>query len=154
MWKRRSVRLLFVLCPASLLLFGCYNPDKIGNGQLGCSPTSTCPDNFYCASDHYCWRNGTGPDLAAPLDLAVDASPNDAAPDAPPAVEMAVDMTSVELAVDSGAADSAIDAHLFDASVLDLHPDAQSVDAAGDMARVDMTRLDMTACCASDSDCN
>jgi hypothetical protein len=63
-----------VAAAAAALAAACSAP-QYGNGHLQCAPSGRlCPDGFYCAGDHRCWRNGTTPDLAVAPDLAVTPS--------------------------------------------------------------------------------
>jgi hypothetical protein len=40
---------------------GCgYSPNP-ANGTLACGPAATCPEEYRCASDGYCWRDTGGP---------------------------------------------------------------------------------------------
>jgi hypothetical protein len=54
-----------------LVVAGCTAPEY-GSGHLQCASSGRiCPDDFYCAGDHHCWKNGSAPDLSAnPSDLA------------------------------------------------------------------------------------
>ena len=52
---------------------GCgYNNQPANHTQMCAAPTSAkrCPDNFHCASDNFCWKNGTDPDGGIEPDLA------------------------------------------------------------------------------------
>lgn len=80
---RMHVRLLLIVVALS---GGCYKLN-LENGQLHCSvPANKCPNNFHCASDGYCWKNGQDPgaaDMAGTTD-STDMSSADMA-QAPPA---------------------------------------------------------------------
>ncbi len=45
----------------AIALAACGNLN-IQNGQLKCSvPDQQCPDNYHCATDGTCWKNGQDP---------------------------------------------------------------------------------------------
>lgn len=84
---------LGMICGALALLSGCYKLD-VGNGQLRCSvPDKTCPTNFHCASDGYCWKNGQNPSAGG--DMAQPPGAGDMTP--PPAADM-TGMTVIDMA--------------------------------------------------------
>src|SRR5262245_48350018 len=108
-WRRRYVSLGLVLAATLGLIYAaCYNPAEPVCG-FRCGPSGACPDNYACASDGVCHRNGTNPaqicvtpDAPPPVD-ALDA-PGDAL-DAPP--DVPVD-TAIDAAIDA-AVDAAVD---------------------------------------------
>lgn len=52
---------------------GCFSP-SYRNGDIHCKATpNTCPDNFHCAIDHTCWRNGQEPPPQHSATIAVSA---------------------------------------------------------------------------------
>jgi hypothetical protein len=81
----------------ALLLAGCYSP-TYHDGNLKCTASGECPENYHCAVDHTCWRNGSDPDALPPLADAVGpdtaAAPDggadqpDAAPDGPATTDL------------------------------------------------------------------
>jgi len=92
----------------------CYAPAEPECG-FRCGPNNACPDDYACAGDGVCHRNGSEPSLVcltpdAPLadtpgdgpndaSDASDALPPDVPPDAPP-----------DAAIDGGTIDAAADA--------------------------------------------
>lgn len=49
----------------AIVLVGCGNLN-IKNGELRCSvPDQQCPDDYHCATDGACWKNGQDPDGSA-----------------------------------------------------------------------------------------
>jgi hypothetical protein len=76
----RAGVLVGVLAGASV---GCYDVPKPDCGFV-CGPADgsnqPCPDEYTCADDHRCHRNGT------PSSLRCEPPPDAAAPDAAPAV--------------------------------------------------------------------
>lgn len=73
------------------LVAACYDVPRPACGFV-CGPDGACPDDYTCANDRYCHRNGAPDDLvcrtvdaALPIDAAPDAAPDagDAAPDGP-----------------------------------------------------------------------
>jgi len=113
--RRRRFGCLGVALAAALGAFyaGCYAPAEPACG-FRCGPNNACPDDYACAGDGVCHRNGSQPDLvcltpdAAPGDTpgdgpndGIDASdaPVDVPPDAPP-----------DAAIDGGTIDAAVDA--------------------------------------------
>ena len=63
--------LVTAVCWLSLGACG-YNNQPANHTQQCAPPTSTkrCPDNFHCATDNFCWKNGTDPDGGTDPDLA------------------------------------------------------------------------------------
>jgi hypothetical protein len=113
---------------AGAIIPGCYEIPRPACGFL-CGPGGACPDQYSCAADMYCHRNGTAPDLvcahadaALPVDAtadspadaadaAIDAAPDapvDASPDAP--IDADLDAPADDAAVDAPTEDAAIDA--------------------------------------------
>ena len=67
----------------AVLCAGCFSP-KYHNGNLQCAASGQCPENYHCAVDNTCWRNGSDPDASAGL-------PDASAPDAPVLPEAGTD---------------------------------------------------------------
>jgi len=60
----------------ALLSAGCFSP-SYHNGDLHCTASGQCPENFHCAAvDNTCWHNGSDP---AANTLPTDAAATDAA---------------------------------------------------------------------------
>lgn len=69
---RLVLRALLVL---GALFSGCYDVPKPDCGFV-CGPDSACPDEYTCADDHRCHRDGTPSTLVcAPPDAAVVDGP-------------------------------------------------------------------------------
>jgi len=79
----RAVALL-ISCFAMLSTAGCLDAN-VDNGVLQCSdvPGRACPRNYYCANNHYCYRDGQGPGTG-PRDLSMSTPPIFDFSDVPP----------------------------------------------------------------------
>jgi hypothetical protein len=112
---------LWLASVLALLATGCFSP-TYHNGNLNCTASDECPENYHCAEDRTCWQNGSDPDARPPLPDAdttaapeIGADTRDAAPDG----EAVTDVPTPS--------DAAADLPLAQDSPL---PDAPAVDAA------------------------
>lgn len=97
--KRRiacaSLCLALLVGLAVLVGPGCYDPPKPDCGFV-CGPGGACPDDYTCAADNRCHRNGTPASLmcATSPDARPDTTSGDAGIDAPidaPGTDAALD---------------------------------------------------------------
>jgi hypothetical protein len=75
-----SKLLVMLLASCTAALAGCYNKFEPACG-FRCGPAGACPDDYTCAPDDNCHKNGTPSAMLCGIDAAVDAPP-DAPPDA------------------------------------------------------------------------
>ena len=99
---------------AGAIVVACYDLPRPDCG-FGCGANHACPDDYTCASDHYCHRIGAPASLVCgPPDAAIAGeATNDALNDAVDAVD-AVDAIDAVDAVDSAVID---DAAIGDAAI-------------------------------------
>ncbi len=67
---------------AVVLMLAACSSHSVENGQVQCSASGNkCPDNFHCATDGTCWKNGSDPmpDMPSPT---ADLGPAAAGPHA------------------------------------------------------------------------
>lgn len=61
------------------MISACYSPREPDCGFF-CGPGGACPDDYFCANDGRCHREGTPDTLICPPDAAVAADSGDLAP--------------------------------------------------------------------------
>lgn len=129
-----GVALALLAALVGAIISACYDIPRPACGFV-CGPDGACPDDYTCASDHYCHRNGESdgvvcrtPDAALPADAAPDAQADvgsDAAADASEADAAA------DAAPDATEADAALDGPDVPDAMSDAMPDAMN-DAMND----------------------
>nr|HEX4314857.1 hypothetical protein [Kofleriaceae bacterium] len=127
---------------AALAATGCYSTFEPACGFL-CGTGGACPDDYTCATDSVCHRNGSPADLVCYADAAAGGEPRpidgsggsgSAGSDAGPIDAKPIDAKEIDAKpIDAKAIDAkAIDATPIDAPPIDAPPiDAPPIDAAG-----------------------